>query len=185
MGHLRSPLAVHMLLLGSVAWTPLGSSADVSVVAQSGGGAAGPAAGPAAGGAASVAPWWRREFLLPAPTSVALGSGRLKLTKGAFKLASTGVHQSSIVDAALARFPALVFGGSVQQCRLPPCNATRACNATTELGELQAVTVNLTHVGGNWSGLAQGSDESYTLEVTAAGVAAITAPTAAVRSIHK
>jgi hypothetical protein len=123
-------------------------------------------------------PWWRREHLLPAPASVTIGDGRLKLTKGGIKLASVGL-QSSIVDAALARLPPLLFGASVAQCRLPPCNATRACNASAELGDLRTVEVNLTQTGGNWSGLAHGSDESYQLQISAAGVASVVAPTAA------
>ena len=122
-------------------------------------------------------PWWRREHLLPAPASVTLGSGRLRLRKGGLKLASVGL-QSSIVDATLARLPPLLFGASVAQCRLPPCNATRACNASSELGELHEVQVNVTQTGGNWSGLAHGSDESYRLEVSSGGVASVVAPTA-------
>ena len=127
---------------------------------------------------AAPRPWWRREHLLPAPASVTLGSGRLKLSKATLTTASTGLS-STIVDAALARLPRLLFGASVQQCRLPPCNVTRACNATAELGELTTVNVNLTQTGGSWSGLEQGSDESYTLEVSAVGVASVVAPTAA------
>jgi N-acetyl-beta-hexosaminidase len=126
---------------------------------------------------ASSPPWWRREHLLPAPASVTLSSGRLRLQKGGLTLASVGL-QSSIVDAALARLPALLFGASVTQCRLPPCNATRSCNATSELGKLHTLQVNVTQTGGNWSGLAHGSDESYRLQISSAGVASVTAPTA-------
>jgi hexosaminidase len=128
------------------------------------------------------AAWWRRELLMPAPASVVLGTGRLTLPSepSALRLASVGRFQSTIVDAALSRLPVLLYGASVRQCRVPPCNATRACNSTRDLGVLTGVHVNLTEVGGNWSGLAQGSDESYTLEVGgAAGVASVTAPTAA------
>ena len=136
------------------------------------------AAAPATTTTTTSMPWWRREHLLPAPASVTIGDGRLKLTKGGIKLASVGL-QSSIVDAALARLPPLLFGASVAQCRLPPCNATRACNASAELGDLRTVEVNLTQTGGNWSGLAHGSDESYQLQISAAGVASVVAPTAA------
>ena len=127
---------------------------------------------------AAALPWWRREHLRPAPASVRLGSGRLVLEQSSLELASTGLP-STIVDAALQRLPPLLFGASAQQCRLPPCNATRACNATTELGQLKKVEVRLTKEGGNWSGLRHGADESYTLDVSAAGVASVVAPTAA------
>ena len=150
--------------------------------------AAAPAAAPsgrwassasAASSPATTAPWWRREHLVPAPASVALGDGRLALSRAQPpKLVASGLR-STIVDAALARFLPLAFGGSVVQCRLPPCNVTRACNATRELGRLARVEVNLTRAGGNWSGLAHGSDESYRLAVTEAGAATVTAPTAA------
>ena len=140
--------------------------------------AAAPSA-PAASSPATTAPWWRREHLVPAPASVALGDGRLALSRAQPpKLVASGLR-STIVDAALARFLPLAFGGSVVQCRLPPCNVTRACNATRELGRLARVEVNLTRAGGNWSGLAHGSDESYRLAVTEAGAATVTAPTAA------
>ena len=129
-------------------------------------------------GPVAESPWWRREHLLPAPASVILGAGRLRLTKDKLRLAATGLP-SSIVDAALRRLPPLLFGASVQQCRLPPCNSSRACNATADLGELTVVEVKLTQQGGDWSGLAQGSDESYTLHVNAAGTAEVVAPTAA------
>jgi hypothetical protein len=37
-------------------------------------------------------PWWRREYLLPAPASVSLGNGRLTLSRDNLKLSSTGLH---------------------------------------------------------------------------------------------
>ena len=164
-------MAALLLRLSLVAAAPSGSDHWAASSAQA---ASAPAASPA------TAPWWRREHLVPAPASVALGDGRLALSRAQPpKLVASGLVRSTIVDAALARFLPLAFGGSVVQCRLPPCNVTRACNATRELGRLARVEVNLTRAGGNWSGLAHGSDESYRLTVTEAGAATVTAPTAA------